>query len=229
VTNIEDWLKDLGLGAYCSVFADNDIDFDVLPDLAEGDLEKLGLTLGHRRKLLRAIAARGSATVPSKAERPPDIPANEIAKHEAERRQVTVMFCDLVGSTELANAVDPEEMGALLRAFQEASTASIARFDGFVAKFMGDSVLAYFGYPRAHEDAVGQSVRAANAIIEKIAQTKRPDGRPLEVRAGIATGRVVIGDLVGVGVAREHAVVGETPNLAARLQALAEPGTILVS
>jgi len=229
VTNIEDWLKDLGLGAYCSVFAENDIDFDVLPDLAEGDLEKLGLTLGHRRKLLRAIAARGSATVPSKAERPPDIPANEIAKHEAERRQVTVMFCDLVGSTELANAVDPEEMGALLRAFQEASTASIARFDGFVAKFMGDSVLAYFGYPRAHEDAVGQSVRAANAIIEKIAQTKRPDGRPLEVRAGIATGRVVIVDLVGVGVAREHAVVGETPNLAARLQALAEPGTILVS
>ena len=108
------------------------------------------------------------------------------------------MFCDLVGSTELANAVDPEEMGALLRRFQEASAGAIARFDGFVAKFMGDSVLAYFGYPRAHEDAVGQSVRAASAIIEKVAQTKRPDGRPLEVRAGIATGLVVIGDLVGV-------------------------------
>ena len=228
MTNIEDWLKDLGLGEYCSVFADNDIDFDVLPDLADADLEKLGLTLGHRRKLLRAIAARKPAPG-SSLDRSPEIAATETATHEAERRQVTVVFCDLVGSTELANAVDPEEMGALIRRFQEASADSIARFDGFVAKFMGDSVLAYFGYPRAHEDAVGQSVRAASAIIEKVAQTKRPDGRPLEVRAGIATGLVVIGDLVGVGVAREHAIVGETPNLAARLQALADPGTIFVS
>jgi class 3 adenylate cyclase/predicted ATPase len=228
VTNIEDWLKDLGLGEYCSVFADNDIDFDVLPDLGEDDLEKLGLTLGHRRKLLRAIAARKPASDPSLLDRSPAAPAAIAATHEAERRQVTVMFCDLVGSTELANAVDPEEMGALIRCFQEASARAIARFDGFVAKFMGDSVLAYFGYPRAHEDAVGQSVRAANAIIESIGQTKRPDGRPLEVRAGIATGLVVIGDLVGVGVAREHAIVGETPNRAARLQALADPNTILV-
>jgi class 3 adenylate cyclase/predicted ATPase len=227
VTSIDDWLKDLGLGEYCSVFADNDIDFDVLPDLADTDLEKLGLTLGHRRKLLRAIAARKPAPG-SSADRSPQIPSTESATHEAERRQVTVMFCDLVGSTELANAVDPEEMGALIRRFQETCADAINRFDGFVAKFMGDSVLAYFGYPRAHEDAVGQSVRAASAIIEKIALTRRPDGRPLEVRAGIATGLVVIGDLVGVGVAREHAIVGETPNLAARLQALAEPNTIVV-
>jgi class 3 adenylate cyclase len=228
MTSIEDWLKDLGLGEYCSVFADNDIDFDVLPDLADTDLEKLGLTLGHRRKLLRAIAARKPAPG-SSLDRSPEIPATETAAREAERRQVTVMFCDLVGSTELANAVDPEEMGLLIRRFQEASATAIARFDGFVAKFMGDAVLAYFGYPRAHEDAVGQSVRAARAIIESTAQTSRPDGRPLEVRAGIATGLVVIGDLVGVGAAREHAIVGETPNLAARLQALADPGAILVS
>jgi class 3 adenylate cyclase len=228
VTNIEDWLKDLGLGEYRSIFADNDIDFDVLPDLGEDDFEKLGLTLGHRRKLMRAVAARKLASG-SSLERSPEVPATETATHEAERRQVTVMFCDLVGSTELANAVDPEEMGALIRRFQAACAAAISRFDGFVAKFMGDSVLAYFGYPRAHEDAVGQSVRAASAIIEKVAQTKRPDARPLEVRAGIATGLVVIGDLVGVGVAREHAIVGETPNLAARLQALADPGTIFVS
>jgi class 3 adenylate cyclase/tetratricopeptide (TPR) repeat protein len=228
MTNIEDWLKDLGLGEYCSVFADNDIDFDVLPDLAETDLEKLGLTLGHRRKLLRAIAARNPAPG-SSVDRSPQIPSTESATREAERRQVTVMFCDLVGSTELANAVDPEEMGGLIRHFQETCADAINRFDGFVAKFMGDSVLAYFGYPRAHEDAVGQSVRAASAIIEKIAQTRRPDGGPLEVRAGIATGLVVIGDLVGVGVAREHAIVGETPNLAARLQALADPGAIFVS
>ncbi|HEX3632669.1 MAG TPA: adenylate/guanylate cyclase domain-containing protein [Casimicrobiaceae bacterium] len=194
--------------------------------MADTDLEKLGLTLGHRRKLLRAIAARQPG--PS-GDRTRQIPSTESATHEAERRQVTVMFCDLVGSTELANAVDPEEMGALIRRFQETCADAINRFDGFVAKYMGDSVLAYFGYPRAHEDAVGQSVRAARAIIEKIAHTRRPDGRPLEVRAGIATGLVVIGDLVGVGVAREHAIVGETPNLAARLQAVADPGTILVS
>ena len=228
MTNIDDWLKDLGLGEYCSVFADHDIDFGVLPDLAETDLEKLGLTLGHRRKLLRAIAAHKPVSAPP-LDLSPRIPATETARHEAERRQVTVMFCDLVGSTELANAVDPEEVGALIRRFQETCADAINRFDGFVAKYMGDSVLAYFGYPRAHEDAVGQSVRAASAIIAKIEQTKRPDGRPLEVRAGIATGLVVIGDLVGVGVAREHAIVGETPNLAARLQALADPGTILVS
>ena len=227
MTNIEDWLKDLGLGEYCPVFAENDIDFDVLPDLAEADLEKLGLTLGHRRKLLRAIAARKSSSE-SPVGRAPQTSSAESATREAERRQVTVMFCDLVGSTELANAVDPEEMGALIRRFQETCADAINRFDGFVAKFMGDSVLAYFGYPRAHEDAVGQSVRAARAIIEKIAQTRRPDGRPLEVRAGIATGLVVIGDLVGAGVAREHAIVGETPNLAARLQALAEPNTVFV-
>ena len=144
MTNIEDWLKDLGLGEYCPVFADNDIDFDVLPDLAETDLEKLGLTLGHRRKLLRAIAARKSASE-SPVGRAPQTPSAESATREAERRQVTVMFCDLVGSTELANAVDPEEMGALIRRFQETCADAINRFDGFVAKFMGDSVLAYFG------------------------------------------------------------------------------------
>jgi len=151
------------------------------------------------------------------------------ATRDAERRQVTVLFCDLVGSTELANAIDPEDMGEFIRHFQDTCAGAIARFDGFVAKFMGDSVLAYFGYPLAHEDAVGQSVRAALAIVESIAHDKRPDGQPPEVRIGIATGLVVIGDLVGAGAAREHAVVGETPNLAARLQALAAPNAILVS
>ena len=224
MTGIAEWLASIGLGEYAQRFSENAIDLSVVSDLTEQDLKDLGVLLGHRRKMLRAI---GELQAPILI--PPEPAPKPVPRTDAERRQVTVMFCDLVGSTELANAVDPEEMGALLRAFQEASTSSIARFDGFVAKFMGDSVLAYFGYPRAHEDAVGQSVRAANAIIEKIAQTRRPDGRPLEVRVGIATGRVVIGDLVGVGVAREHAVVGETPNLAARLQALAEPGTILVS
>ncbi len=151
------------------------------------------------------------------------------AIRDAERRQVTLLFCDLVGSTELANAVDPEDMGAFIRYFQDTCASAIARFDGFVAKFMGDAVLAYFGYPLAHEDAVGQSVRAALAIVQGLRTAKRPDGQPPEVRVGLATGLVVIGDLVGAGVAREHAIVGETPNLAARLQALAEPNAILIS
>ncbi|TMG85651.1 MAG: adenylate cyclase, partial [Betaproteobacteria bacterium] len=226
---LEAWLKELGLDQYCPVLAENDIDLDVLLDLGEPDLEKLGFSLGHRRKLMRAIAARKLAlglgtTTPS-----PEAPAGASATHEAERRQITVMFCDLVGSTELANAIDPEDMGALIRRYQDVCAGAIARFDGFLAKFMGDGVLAYFGYPLAHEDDAGQSVRAAMAIIEGLAQTNRPDGRPLEARAGIATGLVVVGDSSGAGNAREPDIVGQTPNLAARLQALAEPNSILVS
>jgi class 3 adenylate cyclase/predicted ATPase len=228
MTKMEIWLKELGLEEYSSVLADNDIDFETLPDLAESDLQKLGFSLGHRRKLLRAIAARKPASDSARTDAAPKatVPAN--ATHEAERRQVTVLFCDLVGSTALSGAVDPEDLAEFMRRFQDTCAGAIARFDGFIAKFMGDSVLAYFGYPLAHEDAVGQSVRAALAIMDSIAHSKRPDGQPLEVRAGIATGLVVIGDLVGSGVAREHAILGETPNLAARLQALANPNAILV-
>ena len=222
------WLKAQGLEQYSRIFADNDIDFDVLVDLSDGDLEKLGLSLGHRRKLLRALAAhkqesgRQPAPAPSKA-RPV---APEV--HDAERRQVTVMFCDLVGSTELANLLDPEDAGALIHRYQDACAGAIARFDGFVAKFMGDGVLAYFGYPQANEDAAEHAVRSALAIIDAIGQLKRPDGRAFQTRIGIATGIVVIGDIVGEGTAREHSIVGETPNLASRLQALAEPDSILI-
>ena len=229
MTNMEDWLRELGLEQYSSVLADNDIDFETLPDLREDDLEKLGLSLGHRRKLLRAIAARKLASGSSQDDASAQAPAPARATHDAERRQVTVLFCDLVGSTALAGAVDPEDLSVFMQRFQDACAGAIVRFDGFVAKFMGDAVLAYFGYPLAHEDAVGQSVRAALAIIDSFANSKRPDGQPLEVRAGIATGLVVIGDLIGAGSAREHAILGETPNLAARLQALARPNVILVS
>ena len=159
----------------------------------------------------------------------PQAPAAPTVTRDAERRQVTVMFCDLVGSTDLANALDPEDMGELIRGYHDACAGVIARFDGFVAEFMGDGVLAYFGYPLAHEDAARQSVRAALAIVDAIAQSTRPDGKPLAVRAGIATGIVVIGDLIGAVVAREHAIVGQTPNLAARLQGLAESNTVVVS
>jgi class 3 adenylate cyclase/tetratricopeptide (TPR) repeat protein len=212
------WLEDLGLQQYAGVLADNDIDLDVLPSVTEGDFERLGLSLGHRRKLLQALADSQSA------------PGNpRPASQEAGRRQVTVMFCDLVGSTELASAIDPEDMGELLRRYQDICAGAVARFEGMVARFMGDGMLAYFGYPQAHEDAAERATRAALAIVEGVKRLKRPDARAFEVRVGIATGIVVIGDIIGTGIAREHSIVGETPNLAARLQALAQPDTILIS
>ena len=223
MTKLHEWLKELGLEQYAGVLADNDIDFDILSDLAESDFEKLGFSFGHRRKLLRALAALQPA--PAQREALPKTPDTQ----EAERRQVTVLFSDLVGSTALANAIDPEEMSTLIRRYQDICAGAIARFDGFIAKFMGDGVLAYFGYPQAQEDAAERSVYAALAIIDSRKQLQRPDGQPLESRVGIATGLVVIGDIIGSGVAREHSIVGETPNLAARLQALAEPNSILVS
>src|SRR5438105_14966926 len=223
MTKLQEWLKEIGLEQYAGVLADNDIDFDVLSDLAESDLEKLGLSLGHRRKLLRALAALQPP--PTQPEASPTAPETQ----EAERRQVTVLFSDLVGSTALASAVDPEDMSAMIRRYQDACAGAIARFDGFIAKFMGDGVLAYFGYPQAQEDAAERSVYAALAIIESLAQLQAPNGQALKTRVGIATGLVVIGDIIGSGVAREHSIVAHTPNLAARLQTLAEPNSILVS
>jgi class 3 adenylate cyclase len=140
-----------------------------------------------------------------------------------------VLFSDLVGSTALANEIDPEDMSALIKRYQDVCAGAIARFDGFIAKFMGDGVLAYFGYPQAQEDAAERAVYAALAIIESLTQLKGPNDRALQTRIGIATGLVVIGDIIGSGVAREHSIVGETPNLAARLQTVAEPNSILVS
>src|ERR1700736_3184943 len=223
MTKLQELLTELGLQQYAGVLADNDIDFDILSDLKENDLEKLGFSLGHRRKLLRALAALQPAAAQ------PEAPSITSEAQEAERRQVTVLFSDLVGSTALANEIDPEDMSALIKRYQDACAGAIARFDGFIAKFMGDGVLAYFGYPQAQEDAAERSVYAALAIIESLRLLKGPDGRALETRIGIATGIVVIGDIIGSGVAREHSIVGETPNLAARLQTRAEPNSVVVS
>ncbi len=228
MTKFQDWLTELGLEQYAEVLVENDIDFDIISDLAESDFEKLGFSLGHRRKLLRALVERAHTLgLPQAATAV--APADPPATKEAERRQVTVMFCDLVGSTALANAIDPEDMSMLIRRYQDACAGAIVRFDGFIAKFMGDGVLAYFGYPQAYEDAAKRTILAALAIIENVAHLKTPEAQPVQVRIGIATGVVVIGDIIGTGTAREHAVVGETPNLAARLQALAEPDAILIS
>jgi class 3 adenylate cyclase/predicted ATPase len=223
------WLRELGLERYAQAFDANAIDHEVLAELTEADLEKLGVLLGHRKKLLKAIAGlapRAGDTVPASATEP--APGTDRAPGP-ERRQVTVMFVDLVGSTKLAARLDPEDMGQVIRACQGCWTARIERWGGYVAKYLGDGVLAYFGWPQAHEDDAERAVRAGLAITAAMAGLATPAGVPLAVRVGIATGLVMVGELIGEGVAKEQTVVGETPNLAARLQALAEPGRVVIS
>jgi class 3 adenylate cyclase len=220
--DIAAWLQGLGLERYVPAFRDNEIDWEVLPKLTSEDLREIGVAaIGHRRKLLDAIAALG-ATVPTAAVTAAPAPT------DAERRQLTVMFSDLVGSTALATRFDPEDLRELIGAYHRAVADAVGRFDGFVAKYMGDGVLIYFGYPRAHEDDAERAVRAGLGLIDAVG---RLDGRStkLQARVGIATGLVVVGDLIGEGSAQEQAVVGETPNLAARLQALAEPDAVVIA
>src|SRR5215472_19307903 len=221
------WLRGLGLEQYAPAFRDNDVDSEVLPHLTVDDLISIGVTsVGHRRKLLAAIASLGAAASAAAAT---VAPGDTSAPADAERRQLTVMFCDLVGSTALSVRFDPEELREEIRAYQNAVSAVVARYDGFVAKYMGDGVLAYFGWPRAHEDDAERAVRAGLEIAAAVRSLETRGTEPLAVRIGIATGTVVVGDLVGEGSAQEQAVVGETPNLAARLQALAEPGQIVLA
>jgi class 3 adenylate cyclase/tetratricopeptide (TPR) repeat protein len=226
---LRQWLRERQLDALAETLEANDIDLDILADLGDGDLAQIGLSLGNRRRLMKAIAApaRTEATPPSRPE-PPPAPAPE-PSGEAERRQVTVLFCDLVGSTALSRAIDPELLGALLRRYQDAAAGAIARYDGFLAKFMGDGVLAYFGFPRAFEDAAERAVRAALGLVAEIGLIEGSGGVRLQARIGIATGLVVVGEIVGTGAAQERSIVGETPNLAARLQGLASPDAILIS
>ncbi|MCP3395529.1 AAA family ATPase [Bradyrhizobium sp. CCGB12] len=229
--DIGTWLCGLGLGQYEQAFRENDIDAEVLMDLTAEDLIGLGVaSIGHRRKLLAAIAALRASSM---SEFTPVMAAptsgNASLASEAERRQLTVMFVDLVGSTALAARLDPEEMAEVLRSYQNVVAGAIARFEGHVAKYMGDGVLAYFGYPRAHEDEAERAVRAGLAAITAVHSLASAHGETLAARVGIATGPVVVGELIGEGAAREETVVGDTPNLAARLQALAEPDTVVIS
>ena len=217
------WLRDLGLARYEALFRENDIDAEALSDLTDGDLEKIGVSLGHRKRLLKAVAALAAPPAASTRFQPTSPP------DAAERRQLTVMFCDLVGSTALSVRLDPEDMLQVIRAYQDACSGAITVYDGFVAKFMGDGVLAYFGFPRAHEDDAERAVRAGLAIAAAVAKLETRAKETLKVRIGVATGIVVVGDVVGQGPAQEQAVVGETPNLAARLQALAEPGSVVIA
>src|SRR5580692_1928937 len=223
MSDLRGWLRSIKFAQYADAFEANDIDLDLLPELSERDLEQLGLSLGNRRRLLKAIAERGAAK--------PKLSGAEAAEAsgDAERRQVTVLFCDMVGSTALSGTVDPELLGNLIRRYQDAAAGAIGRFGGFVAKFMGDGVLAYFGFPRAFEDAAERAIRAAIGILAEVGGIAGPDGTRLQARIGVATGLVVVGEIVGTGSAQERTIVGETPNLAARLQSLAAPDTILIS
>jgi len=215
------WLRGLGLERYEAAFRDNEIDCEALPKLTAEDLKDLGVVLGgHRRKLLEAIAGLRSESGPQR-------PAADQVAPTAERRQLTVMFCDLVGSTALSARLDPEDLREVIGACHAAVAEVIARFDGFVAKYMGDGVLAYFGYPQAHEDDAERAVRAGLAVVGAVRRLQTP--MQLQMRVGLATGLAIVGDLVGSGAAQERAVVGETPNLAARLQALAEPDAVVIA
>src|SRR5213080_4025737 len=221
---IVEWLASIGLSEYAERFAENAIDLSVIRDLTEQDFRDLGVLLGHRRKILRAIAELDGLT-PAAIETATEPPLRD----EAERRHLTVMICDLVGSTTLSARLDPEDMRAVIDAYH-ATCARITRtYDGFLAEFRGDGILAYFGYPLAHEDDAERTVRASLDIIAAVARLETRAAETLAVRIGIATGLVVIGDLSRQGALREHAAVGETPNLATRLQTLAEPGTIVVA
>jgi class 3 adenylate cyclase len=229
--DIVDWLRGLGLEQYAQLFRDNDIDGEILCGMSAEDLKELGISsFGHRRRLLNAIAALGGApatrdgaqsatSVISAPTSPPTA--------EAERRQLTIMFCDLVGSTPLSTRFDPEDLREIVGVYHRCVADTVARFAGFVAKYMGDGVLIYFGYPEAHEDDAERAARAGLAVIDAVGRLATQE--PLNVRIGVATGLVVVGDLIGAGAAQERGVVGETPNLAARLQALARPGTLVVA
>ena len=224
---IADWLQKLGLGQYAQRFAENDISFAVLPDLTDQDLKELGVaSLGHRRQLLRAITELKGSEEGTRKPSTEDIAP--IAPHDtAERRQVTVMFSDLVGSTALSARVDPEDLRDVISGYQKCVADTVGRFGGFVAKYMGDGVLIYFGYPQAHEDDAERAVRAGLELVAAVGALKTH--APLQTRVGIATGLVVVGDLIGSGASQEQAIVGETPNLAARLQGFAEPNSVVIA
>ena len=225
VANVSEWLDKLGLGQYASNFTDNDIDAQLLTHLTDTDLKELGIgSLGHRKKILAAIEILGQ---PESEATTPITPTAE-----AERRQLTVMFCDLVGSTELSQQLDPEDLREVNRAYQDVCKIAIERYEGYVARYMGDGVLAYFGYPQAHEDDAERAVHAGLAVVESVVDLNLPlgDAQNIElgVRVGISTGAVVVGDIIGEAASQESAVVGETPNLAARLQDLASRNAVVI-
>jgi class 3 adenylate cyclase/tetratricopeptide (TPR) repeat protein/ABC-type transport system involved in cytochrome c biogenesis ATPase subunit len=230
------WLTKLGLEKYVSAFAEAEIELVDLIHLTDDDMKELGLPMGPRRRAIDAIARvnAGSKSQPSEPEvtAPKQSDSDVVSpspSSDAERRHLTVMFVDLVGSTEMATQMDAEDMRDVITSYQNTVAGVVGRFEGFVAKFMGDGVLCYFGWPRANEDDAERAVRSGLSIIEAVKKTKAPNGSPLSTRVGIATGVVIVGDLIGSGATQEAAVVGETPNLAARLQGVAGLNQLVVA
>ena len=227
------WLRSLGLEQYEAAFRENEIDARVLPSLTLEDLKEIGVgPVGHRRMLLEAIAALHADTsgkTPSADVATPSRAPSVSPEDRAERRQVTVIFSDLVGSTALSARMDPEDLREVISGYQKCVAETMVRFGGFVAKYMGDGVLVYFGYPQAHEDDAERALRSALSLIEAVSELRTGHDAMLQVRIGIATGVVVVGDLIGEGAAQEQGIVGDTPNLAARLQAMAGPGQVMIS
>ena len=224
--DIDGWLRGIGFAQYAEMFRANDIDIELLGRLTSDDLKEIGVvSLGHRKKLLDAIAALVAAP---EAPAPIPVTATEPKTQDtAERRQVTVMFSDLVGSTALSARMDPEDLREVISAYQKCVAEIVRRHGGFVAKYMGDGVLIYFGYPQAHEHDAERAVRAGLEVVAAITALK--SSVPLQTRIGIATGLVVVGDLIGSGEAQERGIVGETPNLASRLQGVAEPNMVVIA
>ncbi len=223
--DIGKWLVDLGLGKYADAFAENEIDFNTLPHVTEEDLREIGIALGPRRKLLAAIVELVDSDQPETADERSD---ERSTGAEAERRQLTVMFVDMVGSTALSADLDPEDLREVMRRYQDAVAGAVTRYGGYVAKYLGDGVLAYFGWPQAHEDQAERAVRAGLDAVVAVGALNLDGGVALRARAGIATGNVVVGDLVGEAGRDAEAVSGETPNLAARLQEIASAGQVAI-
>lgn len=230
VRDIGKWLEELKLGQYATAFAENDVDEDLLFELSDDDLVKLGITsLGHRKRLFKGIEAL--KPLDEADDRPPagEPPvASRQAAAEAERRQLTVMFCDLVGSTELSGRLDPEDLREVLQRYQDAVTSAVVRYGGHVGQYLGDGVLVYFGWPQAYEDQAERAIWAGLDAIAAVKTVKLNDNSCLDARVGVASGPVVIGKFVDYTGREVKAVTGKTPNLAARLQGLAGPGQMVI-
>ncbi len=224
--DLEEWLRSIGCGSYIEAFRENDVTADLLGEISGDDLKELGLTLGDRKRFLRAVADLSDTSVQDPAV--PDQSPESLRHAHAERRRLTVMFVDLIGSTALSSRLDPEEWSEVIREYQDAVAGVATRFEGHIAQYLGDGVLCYFGWPRAFEDAAERAVGAGLAINKAVAKVKSCD-KPLACRIGIATGLVVVGDMIGGGAGHEDTAIGDTPNFAARLQEFAEAGQIVIS
>ena len=216
VDDVERWLDELGLAKYASVFLAEEIDLLDLQELTDADLKEMGLPIGPRRRVLKAVAELAAKTTdgpgPTRINVDPAVVQVTGTRNLAERRQLTIVFCDLVGSTELAARIDPEEFGEILRRYHKSSATAIEHYGGYIARFLGDGILAYFGWPEANEDQASQAVHAALKAVTQVRELSLPNGIRLEARAGVATGLVVIGDLVGDVSLDRDAVAGDTPN-----------------